>query len=107
MPFTGIAWRYEFSAPEQNTFTLNCKEYIGSAVDLYIQSKHDKSRNFFPCYLNRSNSTSTIGWLRKSNHDPDKDPIHNMVARWHAFRLMIIAMEKIISNIKGLYFLFK
>ena len=87
-PTTGIGWRYEFSTAEQLAFTLNCKEYIGSTVDLFIQSQHDNSVNTFSCYLNRSDSTSTVGWLRKSNHDPEEAPIHNEVARFLARHMM-------------------
>ena len=87
-PFTGIGWRYRFKEEEAKAFTLNCKEYIASAIDLAIQAEHDPNDCPFPCYLNRSDSTSTVGWLRKSNHDPDERPIHNEIARFHARDIM-------------------
>ena len=87
-PFTGVAWRYKFTEAEQQAFTLNCKEYIASAVDLAIQSRHDPNVCEFPCYLNRSDSTSVVGWMRKSNHDEDEAPIHNEIARFHARNMM-------------------
>lgn len=86
-PQTGIGWRYLFSPEEQKAFTLNTKEYIGSAVDMEIQAAH-APKTPHPCILNRSDSTSTVGWLRKSNHDPEDAPIHNEVARFHARSMM-------------------
>jgi len=86
-PQTGIAWRYHFTPDEQRAFTLNTKEYIGSAVDMEIQATH-APQTTHPCILNRSDSTSTVGWLRKSNHDPEDAPVHNEVARFHARSMM-------------------
>ena len=78
-PQTGIGWRYRFSPEEQQAFTLDTKEYIGSTVDMEILVDHTPATSF-SCILNRSDNTSTVGWLRKSNHDPDDAPIHNEVA---------------------------
>ena len=58
-PQTGIGWRYKFTPEEQRAFTLNTKEYIGSAVDMEIQAEHAPSSPF-PCILNRSDSSSTV-----------------------------------------------
>ena len=83
-PSTKIAWRYEFTEEEQRALTMNCKEYLGVVVDSVIQARHDKSGSPFPCYLHRSDSTSAVGWMYKSNHDPVGAPIHNEIARYHA-----------------------
>ena len=82
-PHTGIAWRYRFTEEEAKSFTLNVKEYIASAIDMDLQAQFDTSGNPYPCILNRTDSTSTAGWLRKSNHDASERPIHNEIARWH------------------------
>ena len=87
-PKTGIGWRHMFSPEEQQTFTLNTKEYIASAIDMDLQMELDPNPNPFPCVLNRSDSTSTVGWLQKSNHEPEDAPIHNEVARFHARNMM-------------------
>ena len=89
-PHTGIAWRYEFTPEEQQAFTINCKEYIGSKIDLMIQADYDNIGSPCSCYLNCSDITITVGWLRKSNYDPDKSPIHNEIARQHARHIMSI-----------------
>jgi len=60
-PFTGIGWGFQLSESEAKYFTLNLKEYIEVAVDTAIQSLHDLSTCPFPCYLNMSDSTSTVG----------------------------------------------
>ena len=87
-PRTGFGWRYKLTELEQRTFTLNTKEYIASTIDMEFQAELDPNPTPFPCILNRSDSTSTVGWLRKSNHEPDEAPIHNEVARFHARNMM-------------------
>jgi len=87
-PHTGIAWRYRFSEGQHLKFTLNCKEYIGLVVNSVIQSRFDTTDCPFPCYLDWSDSTSAVGWLRKSNFDTDEQPVHNAVARYHARHMM-------------------
>ncbi len=52
-----------------------------------IQATHAPTSPY-PCILNHSNSTSTIGWIRKPNHDPEDVPIHNKVARFHVCSMM-------------------
>ena len=69
-PKTGFGWRYLFTDEENKAFTLNAKEYITSAIDMNFQMELDPDPRPFPCTLNRTNSTSSMGWLRKSNQDP-------------------------------------
>jgi len=87
-PQTGVMWRYRFTEAEAKAFTLNTKEYIASAIDMEIQAEMNPDQTPFPCILNRSDSSSTVGWLRKSNHDPGEAPIHDEVARTHARNMM-------------------
>ena len=87
-PQTGIGWRYQLSPAEQQAFTLNTKEYIASAIDMEVQADNMETTSPFPCILNRSDSSSTVGWLRLSNHDPLDAPVHNEVARYHARNMM-------------------
>ncbi|KAL9179582.1 hypothetical protein ACHAXT_008872 [Thalassiosira profunda] len=75
-------WRYQFNTYEQRSFTLNAKEYIASVVGAIIALEDDSSSH--PCVASLSDSTSTVAWLHKSNHDPNSHPIHNAIARWHA-----------------------
>ena len=68
---TGVGWHNLFTLEDQKAFTLNMKEYITSAIDMeVVQAGIDSNPPPFPCILNRSNCTSTVGWIRKSNHDP-------------------------------------
>jgi len=87
-PQTGVMWRYRFTETEAKAFTLNTKEYIASAIDMEVQADMNPNKTPYPCILNRSDSSSTVGWLRKSNHDPEEAPIHNEVARTHARNMM-------------------
>ena len=87
-PTTLVGWRHEFTELKQRSFTMNCKEHIGVVVDSIIQAKYDTSKADFPCYLHRSDNTSAVGWMHKSNHDPDEAPIHNAISRFHASFMM-------------------
>ena len=79
-------WRYQFSIEEQQAFTLNVKEYIASVIGALLAMEEDDSPQ--PCILSLSDSSSTVSWLHKSNHDPQSSPIHNEIARWHAQNLI-------------------
>ena len=87
-PHTGIAWRCKFSKDEQQAFALNLKEHIASAVDSAAQAANDTSECPHPCHLNVTDSTTTMGWLRKSNFEEEERPIHQEISRWHARNTM-------------------
>ena len=53
-----------------------------------VQSDNANFTTPFHCILNKSDSSSTVGWLCKSNHEPIGAPIHNEVARFHARNMM-------------------
>ena len=77
-----ILWSYQFTIEEKRSFTLNTEEYIGSVIGAYFAPQDDKCSQ--PCILSLSDSSSTVSWLHKSNHNPNSSPIHNAIARWHA-----------------------
>lgn len=83
---TGIAWRHEFTKTERETFTLNTKEFIASVINGMINLPLD--RNPSPCLLSAGDSSSTVGWMHKSNFDPAGEPIHDEIARKHAHTVM-------------------
>ena len=80
---------------------MNCKEYIGAVVDSIIQSKYDNTGAQFPCKLHQSDSTTSVGWMHKSNHDPEDAPIHNAIARYHARHTMSIKACNYSQHIPG------
>lgn len=79
---SGLAWRYEFSKTERETFSLNLKEFIASVINGKMILPYDKSPS--PCLLNLGDSSCSTGWLHKSNFDPSLNPMHASVAREHA-----------------------
>ena len=87
-PHTGVGWRFEFTEGQHKTFTLNCKEFIAVVVDSAIQAKFDPSDCPYPCHLHWSDSSCTVGWLRKSNFEPNEQPVHDEIARFHARQMM-------------------
>ena len=61
----------------RRVLTIDHKEYIGSVLDIMVQSEYNQISTQFPCYLSMNNITSNVEWLRKSNHSPNEVPIHN------------------------------
>lgn len=92
-------WRYEFSIDEQRAFTLNVKEYIASVIGALLAMEEDKSEH--PCILSLSDSSSTVSWLHKSNHDPQSSPVHNDIARWHAQNQIVNDACDYSQHVKG------
>ena len=88
----GRAWRFEI--PQHLLFraTLNMLEFLASCIGPWI----DILENNLPpqsCTLSETDSTTTAGWLRKSNFkDDDKTQTHEhcklSLARDHALRLL-------------------
>jgi len=79
---TGLAWHYQFSRIERESFTLNLKEFLASVINGKVHLPLDKSPH--PCLLSVGDSSCAAGWLNKSNFDPTLEPIHADVAREHA-----------------------
>ena len=87
-PKTGTGWRYLFTEEENKALTLNTKEYIASAIDMDFHMEFDPDPASFPCVLNWTDSTTAMGWLHKSNHDPEDAPIHNKITRYHTSNML-------------------
>ena len=83
---TGLAWRYEFTKDERETFSLNLKEFIASVINTKLNLPLDQSK--FPCILSIGDSNCAAGWMHKSNFDPTTDSIHAEVARENARTIM-------------------
>ena len=64
-PNTSIGWRYLFIDKENKAFAHNTKDYIASAIDMDFHIEIDPDPRPFPCLLNRTDRTSTMGWLCK------------------------------------------
>jgi hypothetical protein len=96
---SNILWRYQFTIEEQKAFSLNLKEYIAATIGALLAVQNDDSPH--PCILSLSDSSSTVSWLHKSNHDPTSSPCHNEVARWHARNLMQNKAIDYSQHIKG------
>jgi hypothetical protein len=39
-----------------------------------------------------TDSSTAMGWLHKSNHDPEDAPVHSEVARFHALKVTVDAV---------------
>ena len=87
-PKNRVAWRHRFTEEENKAFTLNCKEYLASAIDMDFQLELDPDPAPFPCILNETDSTTAMGWIRKSNHDPEEAPVHGAISRFHATNML-------------------
>ena len=54
-----------------------------------VQIDNTKFTTSLPFILNRSDSSITVDWIHKSNHDPIDVPIHNEVEIFHARNMMM------------------
>ena len=65
---------------------INVLEFIAAAVGVWIELQMDDSP--FPRFLAITDSTSVLGWLFKSNFNPNTRPHHDLVAR-HLAQLLL------------------
>ena len=66
---TGKAWQYRLPEWMQKQFHINILEFIASLIGIWLEVKDNKLR-----YLNilaKTDNNSAVGWLIKSNFDPD------------------------------------
>ena len=80
---TGRAWRFYIPQDLLCRLTLNTLEFVGSIVTVWIDFLEG---NLPPlsCVLSQGDSTSSTGWLRKSNFDEELFPAHLKLARKYA-----------------------
>jgi hypothetical protein len=76
---TCIGWRWELPVDLRRRATLNSLEFLAAYVSIWMEiqvatAPHDS------CFLDQTDSTSTTGWLRKSNFSDD-DPFQLILAR--------------------------
>eukprot|EP00956_Cyclotella_meneghiniana_P033327 scaffold95026_cov46-Cyclotella_meneghiniana.AAC.2 len=98
-PVTGKMWRYEFTAEQQVSFTLNTKEFLAAQISQQLGLMDDDSP--FPCHLNIGDSSVAEAWLYKSNHDPETSPTQNAIARKMAENLIAAKACNYSQHIKG------
>ena len=78
-PRTGKGWRLKLPLWMQKQFHINVLEFIASTIGVWLEIKNKKLE-----YLNilaRTDNSSAVGWLVKSNFDPDAQSKHDLVAR--------------------------
>jgi hypothetical protein len=83
---TGVAWRWEIPLHLRWRATLNSLEFLAAYVQLCMDIEVGKAPSG-SCFLSQTDSTSTAGWLRKSNFD-DAEPLHLELARATATMIM-------------------
>ena len=83
---TGVAWRWEIPLHLRWRATLNSLEFLAAYVQLCMDIEVGKAPPG-SCFLSQTDSTSTAGWLRKSNFD-DAEPLHLELARATATMIM-------------------
>ena len=86
---TDAMWRHSFIEEERTTLTLNCKKYIGSALNMDYHIEIDPDPSPFMYMHNMTNRSTVMGWLCKSNHDLDNAPFHNKITRFHIDNILI------------------
>jgi len=88
----GRAWRYEIPPHLRFRATLNMLEHVASTIGPWIDLLECNLPEF-SCVLSMTDSTSSNGWLKKSNFaEKSESDIHvqckRVLARTHAMRLL-------------------
>ena len=88
----GKAWRYEIPPTLRFKATINMLEHIASTIGPWIDLI-DGELPSSSCILSMTDSTTSAGWLRKSNFaNADETKLHTqakmMVSRQHAIRML-------------------
>ena len=88
----GIAWRWPLPTHLLNRATSNMLEHVASTIGPWLDI-HLGNLPLFSCILSMSDSTTSAGWLRKSNFmDTDDTSLHMRqkaeTSRTHAIRMM-------------------
>ena len=78
-PQTGIAWRYNLPEWMARSFHINTLEFMASLIGIWIEIKQNKTE--YLRILNLTDNSSAVGWLFKSNFDPDFQQLHDEIAR--------------------------
>ena len=83
---SGIAWQWEIPWDLHLCTSLNALEFLASYITIYMDI-HVGAAPADSCFLSQGDSTSTMGWLRKSNFD-DAEPLHLSLTRATADLIM-------------------
>ena len=83
----GRAWRFYIPPSLRSTHTNNLLEFIAQIVCIWIDALEG---NLPPlsCCLGCSDSSSSVGWMFRSNFDPHTKPIHEHCSR-HMARILM------------------
>ena len=76
---SGLAWRYELPKWMAHTFHINTLEFISAMIGIWIEVLN-KEDDYLKINCLTDNS-SAIGWLFKTNFDPNKQQKHDIIAR--------------------------
>ena len=80
---SGVAWRFEIPLNLRGRFSINLLEHIAAHVAILVED-HYNDIPPLSCVLSQVDSTSSNGWLYKSNFDEEDQPFHLKVARRQA-----------------------
>ena len=78
-PYSGQAWRYKLPTWMANQFHINTLEFIPSTIGTWLEIKN--STIDYTKILCMTDNSSAVGWLYKSNFDPDKQTQHGIISR--------------------------
>ena len=78
-PRTGKGWRYRLPVSMQKQFHINILEFIASLIGIWLEVKNKNIELL--SILAKTDNSSAVGWLVKSNFDPDSQSKHDLVAR--------------------------
>ena len=86
---SGVAWRFELPLDCRLRTSLNSLEFLGCIISIWIDCFHSVIEPE-SCILSQTDSTSAMGWLRKSNFADRQDEFVQLSS---ARRLAAILLE--------------
>ena len=86
---TGLAWRFYIPPSLRSEHTNNVLEFMAAIVTIWIDILTGGLPHF-ACILGCSDSSSTVGWMHRSNFNQSAKPVHGDLAR-HLARILMSA----------------
>ena len=84
---SGRAWRLYIPPHLRTPNTNNVLEYMGTIITIWIEAMEGRIPAL-ACILGLSDSSSTVGWMHRTNFDPSQRPVHEACSR-HLARILI------------------
>ena len=78
-PATGQAWRFQLQPWMKKSFHINTLEFLASTIGLWLEILNSTTE--YKRILALTDNSSAVGWLYKTNFNPETQQKHDIIAR--------------------------